>query len=306
MKLPTKNDWKTWSKLMGEYSSLVPDSPILNTLAILLGLREWADEPRPPTRVELHRFLFDPMFDGPNPWCRILPAELITESGGNKKNKGNLPKGNSNTTEHLLLKKLEHKGLIQSETFKAYSYKKNKKDMFFLNPRIRERAAERLLTGKELLYTLTEKGSLYLELIMQKPWLFHSLNPNAAKRGFITISILSWSYLKDQKRTEDYLKSFPENKTIIKNIKFKNYLSMLTPITRIISEYHCLDNFLSKLKNKKEDNKKYPNHFKIDHLDELVNDEFITITETYLTLIIKEAEKFNITEKELKKNSLLI
>ena|GEM_PF-4809511 len=304
---------------MGEYSSLVPDTPILNTLAILIGLREWANEKRPPTRTELHRFLFESGLEGYAPWHQVLPDEMITESGGNKRRKGSSNNNKvSNTTEHLLLKKLEEIGLIKSETFKTFREKAKQKNTSLLNPRIQERIVDDSMTGKELLYTFTPKGSVYLELVIQKPWLYHSLNRNAAKRGFVTISVLSWSYLKDEKRTEAYLENLPENKTIIKNIGFKNYTAMLTPITRIISEYHCLKDFMEELKDRKTSfeekqlslksmidfvNKIRPDSYQTDKLQELINDQFITITETYLSLIVKEAEKLHISIKDLENHS---
>ncbi len=306
MYLPTSDDWKFWKQLMGQYSGLVPDTPILNTLAILIALREWSGEFRAPTRSELHRFLFESGLEGFSPWHQVLPDEMITESGGNKRKKG-MTNSSSHTTEHLLLKKLEDIGLIKSETFKAFRDTNNRKHTSSLHPRIQERMDDQSLTGKELLYSLTPVGSLYLELVIQKPWLYHGLNRNAAKRGFVTISILSWSYLKDDRRTEGYLKNLPENKTIIKNIGFKNYPAMLTTTTRIISEYHCLKELLSEFKDQKSSfevkKKSFESILNTYHTSQIINDEFITITEAYLSQVIREAEKKYLTIKDLESNA---
>ena len=312
MYLPTVNDWNNWNKLNKGYSTLVSDMPILNTLGILIALREWSLMERPPTRLEIRMFLYERGIEGPNPWQLILPSEPITERTREKSAKG---LDAIKSTEHLVFKELEERGLISSETFKSFRELNQLPKNTSENPRIQERIVTSTLHGRELLYKLTPKGSTYLEVMIQKPWYYSSLVRDAARRGFTTASILSWVYLKDPRRTEEYISNFPEMDSIISKMKFENYAKMLTPITRILVEFRELTKTIDGYErgiefdiNDRESRESFHrifdlNAYKYDPLRGMVFEEFKRMAEAYLEMIISDAKKMGLDLEMLKKHA---
>jgi hypothetical protein len=312
MYLPNVSDWNNWSSLNKEYSTLVADMPILNTLGILIALREWSLLERPPTRLEIRIFLYETGLEGPNPWQLVLPNEPITEKTREKSTKG---LDALKSTEHLVFKELEKRELIKSETVNSYRKKKQPIKPLLENSRVQERIVTSSLHGREKLYQLTPKGSLFLEIMIQKPWLHFSLVKDAAKRGFTTVSILSWAYLKDKRRTEEYIFQFPEFKSLIPKMKFENYSKMLNPLTRILVEFKLLSERLEKYERiiefdrlDFEEKQSFKKIFEsksdsYDPLRKIIIEEFRKMSRSYLDIIIKEAEDMGLSLETLKKHT---
>lgn len=298
MYLPNKEDWKTWLSLTEKYRTLVSDTPIINTLMILIALREWSSEPRPPTRIELHSFLFDRAI-GESPWQTLFPSDYVTEREKTIRKSGIATY--SNSTEHLLLQNLEKIGIVQSETFKTF--KKKRTHIKEANPRIFKRTLDQTFMGKEHLYSLTNKGSLYLELVIQTPWLRVSTLPDSAKRGFVPISAISWCYLKDKIRSEDYLKKLPETSYVQNTLRFKNYTLMLSPINRLIMEIYRLNQDLTNLRDRQKEIEAISFMNENTEFEKSIIEQKTNIVEVYLQMLLREAEGFGLSRKLLEKHS---
>lgn len=311
MYLPTQDDWIKWNNLNKRYIPLLGEHPIINILPILIFIDEWIDEERPPTRQEIRKYLYESGGTGPNGWQLIIPAKPIAESTGG--NKGKSPSG-SKSSEHVLYKYLEVNEIISSETVSDF-FKKNK-----TLPRAAgsiTKAEKKIsgLHGREILYSLTPLGEIYLELLLQIPWLSLTLDRNYVKRGFSTISILSWTRLKDPSKLKKTSNQNFRNNQIINELGFHNFWKMKTPITRILVEFGELTTIIEyyeRIINRgREGNKTvYTSGIRVkddrwvpDNLTLIATEEFQKIARAYLDLIVFNAEELGLSLETLKKHS---
>jgi hypothetical protein len=238
MDLPDKRDWDNWRKIEHKVVMIMHDHPIINVLPILIILDNWINYSRPPTRLEIQFALYDENIEGRNWWKILIPSNPVAQSTGkniSKKKAGVVKRPISG--DHRLLQILEDRKLIFSQNLKEYKNVISSVNVdlnFHLGPTSLS-APGKKQDGRIRFYSLTPLGKIFLSVMLQKPWLAISLNREAVVRGYLTLSSMSWMYLKKPKEYPlDFRKNV--NKELTKSLA-DSFWKLDTTVTRIIFEY---------------------------------------------------------------------
>lgn len=308
MNLPDKKDWENWAKIEHKVVMIMHDHPMINVLPILIILDNWVNYSRPPTRSEIQLALHSDNIEGRNWWKNLIPSHPIAESTGrniSKKKAGDVKRPISG--DHRLLQILEDRKLILSQNLKEYKNVISSVSVdsnFHLGPTSLS-APGKKLDGRIRFYSLTALGKIYLNVMLQKPWLAISLNREAVVRGYLTISTISWMYLKKPKNYPlDFRKKV--NKELTKNLS-DSFWKMDSPVTRIIFEYSelCIlkkkcNEKLRKFKTNEPINEllkkiradKIPNFIELEEYfpEKIIYEEILILADSFLTIIEDKAK----------------
>ena len=300
MYLPTKNDWLNWAKIEEKVIMLMSDQPIINILPILIVLDNWLNYSRPPTRLEIQTALYEKNLEGINWWQSIIPSQPLAETSGKIK-----MNERPNSSEHRIYKVLEDRGLISSKSFKEM---KNISMHVHVDPHFHAADTIRSMKhGRERYYSITPLGKIYLNVILQKPWLSISLNREYVVRGFLSISTLSWMYLeKPRIYPKDFIKKV--NRELTENLSV-SFWNLDSPVKRIVSEYKTLlaykqpyEGKLRKIKNNEKffsllneievRNNRPP--MELFFPEKIISEEVCTLSDSFLTIIENKARKIGL------------